>query len=99
MEKKYYWLINICFTESSAGDVYIADTLEDAEAHRMDYCSWYCNPGDVTLRKVDQKFNEVERIDYFKGKVIEHVIYERDDIGRLIKAYSKIKNGRKVKKS
>ena len=97
MEKKYYWLINISFSERTAGDVYIADTLEDAEAHRMDYCSWYCHPGDVTLRKVDQQFNEVERIDYFQGKVVEHVIYECDDKGKFLNMKYIIKNGKKVK--
>ena len=95
---RYYWLIKTIDDEYHSSDKYITNTLEDAEAHRMEYCGWYCNPGDVTLRKVDQQFNEVERIDYCRGKVIEHLILERDDKGGLLNMKYLIKNGRKVNK-
>lgn len=96
---RYYWLINTIDDEYRSSDKYITDTLEDAEAHRMDYCGWYCQRGDVVLRKVDQNFKEVERIDYFQGKVIEHSINIFDEKDRLADKIYNIKNGKKVRKN
>ena len=95
---KYYWLIKTIDDEYRSSDKYITDTLEDAEAHRMEYCGWYCQPGDVTIRKVDQNFREIERIDYFHGKVIEHLINVFDEEGRLVNTIYSVKKGKKVRK-
>ena len=96
---KYFWLINTIDNEYSSSDKYIAETLEDAEAHRMDYCGWYCQRGDVVLRKVDQNFREIERIDYFHGKVVNHSINIFNEEGRFVKTIYNVKNGRKVRKN
>ena len=94
---KYFWLINTIGNEYSSSDKYITDTLEDAEAHRMDYCGWYCQRGDVVIRKVDQNFREIERIDYFQGMVIEHKLNIFDDEGRFVKTIYSVKNGKQVR--
>ena len=95
---KYYWLINTIDNEYRSSDKYITDTLEDAEAHRMNYCGWYCHPGDVVIRKVDQNFRELERIEYFHGEILEHKLNIFDEEDRLINTIYKIKNGKKVRK-
>ncbi len=95
---KYYWLINTIDDEYHSSDKYITDTLEDAEAHRMKYCGWYCQPGDVVIRKVNQNFRELERIDYFHGKVTEHRINVFDEEDKPVRTIYKIKNGKKVRK-
>ena len=79
---KEYWLIKTTDNEMSSSYKYITDTLEDAENNRMNYC---------TLVKVDQEFHTLEEIEYWHGKVFNHVIYENKDLKYIIK------NGRKVK--
>ena len=88
---KEYWLIKTTDNEMSSSYKYITDTLEDAENNRMNYCGWYSERGDVTLVKVDQEFHTLEEIEYWHGKVFNHVIYENKDLKYIIK------NGRKVK--
>jgi len=95
---KYYWLIKTIDDEYRSSDKYITDTLEDAEAHRMEYCGWYCQPGDVTIRKVDQNFREIERIDYFHGKILEHRFNIFDEEDNFVETIYSVKNGRKVRK-
>ena len=95
---KYYWLINTNDNEYRSSDKYITDTLEDAEAHRMEYCGWYCQRGDVVLRKVDQNFREVERIDYFQGRVVDHSINIFDEEDNFVKTIYTVKNGKQVRK-
>ena len=69
---KEYWLIKTSDNEMSSSYKFIAETLEEAEANRMNYCGWYCERGDVTIVKVDQNFHVVEEIDYFHGKIVKH---------------------------
>lgn len=97
LHMKYYWLIRALDNENSSSDKYITDTLEDAEAHRMEYCGWYCQLGDVIIRKVDQNFREIERLEYFKGKVVEHKINIFDEENRLVKTIYSVKNGKKAR--
>lgn len=69
---KYFWLIKTNDNEYGSSYKFIAETLEEAEANRMNYCGWYCERGDVTIVKVDQNFHIVEEIDYFHGKIVKH---------------------------
>lgn len=91
-----FWVINTIDNEYRSSDKYITTTLEDAEAHRMDYCGWYCQAGDVDIRRIDQNFHELERIHYWQGKVWEHYKVVHDDQNKLTIEYI-VKNGRKVR--
>jgi hypothetical protein len=94
---KYFWVIETNNNEYSSSYKYITDTLEDAEAHRMEYCGWYCQPGDVYLIRIDQNFREVEHIKYWQGKVWEHKVNVYDDKGVYVDDKYLIKKGKKVK--
>ena len=89
---KYYWVIETIDNKRSSSYKYITDTLEDAQAHRMDFCGWYCERGDCTIKKIDSNFNVLEHLDYWHGKLWEHV----DRTGSEWKLL--VKNGRKLKK-
>ena len=89
---KDFWVIETIDNERSSSYKYITDTLEDAEAHRMDFCGWYCERGDCQIKRIDQKFHEVEVLDYWHNELWEH--YERTPDGA--KYY--VKKGKKVKK-
>ena len=69
---KYFWLIKTIDSEYGSSYKFIAESLEEAEANRMNFCGWYCERGDVTIVKVDQNFRVVEEIEYFHGKIIKH---------------------------
>lgn len=92
-----FWVIKTVDNEMSSSYKYITDTLEDAEAHRMDYCGWYCERGDVDIIKIDQNFRELEYINYWHGKVWEHVIKVFDEHGVFVDEAYIIKQGRRVK--
>jgi len=92
-----FWVIKTTDNEMSSSYKYITDTLEDAEAHRMDYCGWYCERGDVDILKIDQNFRELEYINYWHGKVWEHVIKVFDERGVFVDEKYIIEQGRKVK--
>jgi len=94
---KYYWVIKTTDNEYRSSYKYITDTLEDAEAHRMEYCNWYCQQGDVDIIKIDQNFREVETIHYWQGKVWEHKTAVYDEKGYYIDGESFVKNGIKIK--
>ena len=87
---KEYWLIKTSDNEMSSSYKFIAETLEEAEANRMNYCGWYSERGDVTLVKVNQEFHELEKIEYWQGKVFNHYIYNGKELKYIIK------NGKKV---
>lgn len=93
---KYYWLIKTIDNEYSSSYKYIADTLEEAEEQRMNFCGWYCQRGDVDIIKVDQNFREVETIHYWQGKVWEHRVRVFNPDGVYIDDKYIIKNGKKV---
>jgi hypothetical protein len=88
---KHYWTIYTVDNERSSSYKYITDTLEDAQAHRMDFCGWYCEQGDCELRKIDQNFKVQEVIDYWHGEVWEHYICT--EVGRQYL----VRKGKKVK--
>ena len=92
-----FWVIKTTDNEMSSSYKYITDTLEDAEAHRMDYCGWYCERGDVDIIKIDQNFRELEYINYWHGKVWEHVIKVFDERGVFVDEKYIIEQGRRVK--
>lgn len=88
----YYWVIETVDNERSSSYKYITDTLENAQAHRMDFCGWYCQRGDCVIKRIDQKFHEVEFLVYCHGELWEH--YEYTPTG--VKWY--VKKGRKLKR-
>lgn len=88
---KYFWVIDTLDNERGSSYKYITDTLEDAQVHRMDFCGWYCERGDCTIKCIDKMFNVVEVLDYRYGELYEH--YARTPNG--VKYY--VKKGRKVK--
>ena len=91
-----FWVIETNDNEYSSSYKYITDSLEDAEAHRMEYCGWYMQPGDVDIIKINQKFIELERIKYRQGKVSRHTIKVYDDRGVYVDEKYLIKNGKVV---
>lgn len=95
---KYFWVIKTIDNERSSSYKYITDTLEDAEAHRMNYCGWYCHQGDVDIIRIDEHFREIETIHYWQGKVWEHSMIVLDERGVFVKETYLVKNGRKVRK-
>ena len=50
---------------------YIAETLEEAESHIMEYCDWYCPRGTCEIRLVDKHFKPIETRYYRAGKLLE----------------------------
>ena len=94
---KYFWVIETIDNEYSSSYKYITDSREDAEAHRMDYCGWYCERGDCHIKKIDQKFRVVEDIDYWHGNIWEHKVNIYDDKGVYVDDKYLIKKGKKVK--
>jgi len=87
---KEYWLIKTSDNEMSSSYKFIADSLEEAEKNRMNYCGWYSEKGDVTLVKVNQKFQTLEEIEYWHGKVFNHIIYEDKSLRYIIKHGKKV---------
>ena len=82
---KEYWLIKTIDDERSSSYKFIAESLEEAEANRMNFCGWYCERGDVTIVRVDQEFHTLEEIQYWHGKVFNHVIYENKELEYIIR--------------
>ena len=94
----HFWVIKTVDNERSSSYKYITTSLEDAEAHRMDYCGWYCQQGDVDIIKIDENFRELETIHYWQGKVWEHTVKIPNESGYLVDEKYLVKNGRKVRK-
>lgn len=91
-----FWVISTIDNEYSSSYKYITTTLKDAKKHRMEYCGWYCHPGDVDLIKINQNFVEVERIHYRQGKVWEHTIRVFDDKGVFVDEKYLVKKGKEI---
>lgn len=93
---KYFWAIETVDDERGSSYKYITDSREDAEAHRMDYCGWYCRPGDCHIKKIDQRLRVVEDIDYWRGEIWEHKVNIYDGEGACVGVKYLIKEGEKA---
>ena len=69
--KKYYVIYEIPNEYSSATPRYIAETLQEAEDHIMEYSNWYCPRGTCEIRTVDKKFKTLETRYYSEGVLKE----------------------------
>ncbi len=67
---KHYFLIETTTDEWHKGFEYIADTLEEAEAHIMEYDDWYCMPGTCTIVEVDSKMKRINEYRYKEGVLV-----------------------------
>jgi len=47
---------------------YIAETLQEAENHIMDYADWYCPQGTCQIRKVDKHMKVAQVYEYYNGR-------------------------------
>ena len=69
---KHYFLIETTWDEWHKGFEYIAETLEEAEAHVMEYSDWYCMPGTCTIVEVDSKMKRIKEYRYREGKFVKN---------------------------
>ena len=64
---------------TSSQPVRIAESLEEAESHIMEYSDWYCPKGTCQIREVDEQFRVIEKRTYHDGKLVE---VKREKYGR-----------------
>jgi len=69
--KKYYVIYENPSEYTSPRPVYIAEKLQEAEDHLMEYADWYCPRGTCQIRVVDKKFKALETRYYDEGKLRE----------------------------
>lgn len=90
------WAIETVDNERGSSYKYLAPTLKDAEEHRMEYCGWYCRPGDVDIVQIDQNLRELARIHYWNGKVWEYRINEFGENGELVGETYAVRKGKTI---
>jgi hypothetical protein len=65
--KEYYVIYEIPNEYQSGRPVYIAETLEEAEEHIMEFANWYCPQGTCTIKKVNKHFMPIDEYEYDEG--------------------------------
>lgn len=68
---KHYFLIKTTVNEWNTCYEYIADTLEEAEAHIMEFDDWYCMPGTCTIVEVDSRMRKIKEYKYEEGVLVK----------------------------
>lgn len=69
---KYYYLIKTSDNEYNSSYKYIANTLEEAEKHIMEYSDWYCSRGTCVIVQVDNMMHCIKEYNYQDGKYYDY---------------------------
>ena len=68
---KHYFLIETTVNEWHTSYEYIADTLEEAKAHIMEFNDWYCRRGTCTIIEVDNRMHKIKEYRYKEGVLVK----------------------------